>query len=91
MVDFNKLLQKASQFGGIRLAIEYIKLGVLWIGLKELSKCVVNRQSFKQIYPAILRQVEPYLVDRYAPVVSRINFQDSGDYEHKRNKTVWFC
>ena len=92
MLDFNKLFQRTKQFGGIRLALEYIRLGVLWIGIKELYRCAVNRQSFKQIYPAILKKIEPYLVERYSPVAHDSMQRVMGVHlEHKRNKIVWFC
>lgn len=92
MVDFNKLLQRARQFGGVRLAIEYLKLGVLWIGLKELYRCAIRRQSFKQIYPAILRRIEPYLAERYSPVANDSIYRVHDlRLELKRSNIVWFC
>lgn len=90
-MDFNKPITRYRQFGGIRLVVEYAKLGVLWPAIKAGVRCVVKRQSFKTIYPAVLQLVEPFLIEKYAPVASRFKFQGSSDYECKRSKIVWFC
>ena len=36
-----------------------------------------KRQSFKAIYPEVLRKTEPYLMERYAPVL-RSKMSDVG-------------
>ena len=91
MKDFHNLISRYHQFGGFKLVVEYAKLGVLGTVAKGFFRCLVKRQSFKQIYPEVLRRVEPYLIEKYAHVVSRFKFQVSGSPEHKRSKIVWFC
>lgn len=66
MIDFDRLRIRFRQFGGWRLAWEYVRLGLLWVIVKELVKCVVYRRSFKYIYPAIGRVVDPMLVEKYS-------------------------
>ena len=90
-MDFEKLSTRFRQFGGFRLLWEYAKLGVLWIGGKAFFRCLVKRKSFKQIYPAILQKLEPFLEQKYAPVVSKCKIKVSSELEHKRNKVIWFC
>ena len=90
-MDYKKLISRYHQFGGLRLVVEYAKLGVLFFAIKAGIKCIVKRQSFKQMYPEVLRRVEPFLIERYAPVVSSYKIQVSGNLEHKRSKIVWFC
>ena len=100
-MDFKKLSMRFKQFGSCRLLWEYAKLGVLWTGLKAFFRCLVKRESFKSIYPEILCKIEPYLEQRYAPVVSSCKFLDepsgraerqvSSELEHKRGKIIWFC
>ena len=90
-MEYHKLISRYKQFGGFRLVVEYAKQGVLFSAIKAGIKCIVKRQSFKQIYPEVLGRVEPFLIERYAPVVSSFKIQVSGNLEHKRSKIVWFC
>lgn len=83
-MDFNKLIIRYKQFGGFRLLEEYAKIGALVPAVKAGLRCLVKKQSFKQIYPAVLKKVEPFLERKYAPVVS-------SRLEHKGSKVVWFC
>ena len=55
--------------------MEYAKLGVLGTVAKGFFRCLVKRQSFKQIYLEVLRRVEPFLTERYAPIVIEFNVQ----------------
>ena len=90
-MDIHKLITRYRQFGGFRLVLEYARLGILGTLVKAFVMCLVKRQSFKQIYPEVLKRVEPFLVKRYAPVVSRSRLHYSCYLEHKRNKIVWLC
>lgn len=91
-MDFQKLKNRYQQFGGFRLVIEYTKLGVLWPVIKGFFKCLVKRQSFKQIYPEVLRKVEPILIKRYETLM-RCKKEEVGEKNlgHKRSKIIWFC
>lgn len=90
-MDFNKLVSRYRQFGGIRLVFEYAKLGVLGALVKGFLKCLVKRQSFKTIYPELLKKIEPYLINRYSPIVQGFKSSRSSIQEHKRSKIIWFC
>lgn len=91
-MDYDKLLTRCKQFGGFRLVIEYAKLGVLWPAIKGFFKCLVKRQSFKQIYPEVLRKVEPILIKRYETLM-RCKKEEVGEKNlgHKKSKIIWFC
>ncbi len=90
-MDFKKLISRFRQFGGMRLVWEYAKLGALWPAIKAGVRCLVKGQSFKGIYPVVLKKVESFLVERYAPLVSGFKFQVSqkaqitqkGQFEHE--------
>lgn len=71
-MDFQKLISRFIQFGGTQLVVEYAKLGVLGVVVKVFFMCLVRRQSFKAIYPDVLRKIEPYLIKRYSPQNLRI-------------------
>ena len=92
-MDFDKLVSRYNQFGGFRLIIEYAKLGALWPALKAGLRCVVKGQSFKQIYPAVLRRVEPFLVEKYGKQIQEIaqTIKSKADSPNDANKYIWFC
>lgn len=82
--------------------VEYARIGVLGVAVKWFFKCLVKRQSFKGIYPEVLRRVEPMLVERYAPMIKRMHFaQKSEDNQNLNltktrisefeNRRIWFC
>lgn len=66
---FKKLVSRYSQFGGFKLVWEYAKLGVLPTIVTSFFRCLVRRKSFKAIYPEVLRKIEPYLIERYSPII----------------------
>jgi len=106
-MDFKKLITRFRQFGGMRLVWQYAKLDALWPAVKAGVRCLVKGQSFKGIYPEVLKKVEPFLVKRYAPLFSGFKFQvssegantnctnDTNEIPHQvRNKElrpIWFC
>ena len=90
-MDFKKLITRYSQFGGIWLVSEYAKLGALWPAVNAGVRCLVKRQSFKGIYPEVLRCVEPFLVKKYTPVISCFRSQDSGNFKHEHPRVIWWC
>ena len=71
-MDFKKLITRYRQFGGFRLVREYAKLGALWPAVKAGVRCLVKGQSFKGIYPEVLRKVEPVLIKKYGTQIPRI-------------------
>lgn len=91
-MDFHKLKTRYRQFGGLRLVREYARIGALLPALKALWVCLIRRQSFKKIYPAVLGRVEPLLRKKYAPVLqegkSRYAMPAA---RQQRSKRIWFC
>lgn len=80
---------RIKQLGGIRLVIEYIRMGVLLPMLKEVLRNPFSRQSYKRAYAVALKTVEPRLKERYRGVMlrSRVN----PDMPHEHPKVIWFC
>ena len=60
-----KLITRYKQFGGLRLVREYAKLNALLPTIGVGVRCLVKRQSYKAIYPEVLRKVEPFLIQKY--------------------------
>jgi len=91
-MDFYKLISRYKQFGGFRLVIEYAKLGALWPAIKAGVRCLMKSQSFKGIYPEVLRKVEPFLVQKYGSKVQEFKkFNSSKELKHEHPKVIWWC
>lgn len=92
MKDFDRLITRFRQFGGMRLVWQYAKIGVLWIGIKEIVKCALNGKSFKTVYPVITEKIDRILVERYGNIKAETNNCnlpfDSGE---EKNTKIWFC
>ena len=87
-MDFQKLISRYKQFGGARLIGQYTKLGILPVVMKGFFNCLIKRQSFKAIYPGVLKMVEPMLIAMYG---SRIQEYKSSSVEHEHPKLIWWC
>lgn len=91
-MDYHKLASRYKQFGGFRLVIEYAKLGALWSAVKAGARCLVKRQSFKAIYPEVLRKIEPFLIQKYGSKVQEFKkFNSSRELKHEHPKVIWWC
>ena len=91
-MDFRKLITRFRQFGGLQLFLKYAKLGALRPGINSFFQCLVRKQSFKQIYPAVLMKVEPFLAKKYYPLLlERKAYYQLQNLEHKHSKIIWFC
>ena len=65
MRDFDRLIARFRQFGGMRLVWQYAKMGVLWIGVKEAIRCIVHGRSLKAVYPVVTKLVDEELITSY--------------------------
>lgn len=93
IMEMKKLLRRFRQFGGMRLVWEYARLGVLGTGIKAFFRCAKNGESYKQIYPALMSEVEPFLRRKYLPVLQerKAAYENCPGAERKRNKILWYC
>lgn len=87
-MDFQKLTLRYRQFGGLRLVWQYAKLGLLPIIVKGFVRCVVKKQSYKTIYPEVLKRIEPVLAERFQISVFKIQ---SNGLSHDHPKVIWWC
>lgn len=92
MKDFDRLITRFRQFGGMRLVWQYARMGVLCIGIKEIVKCALKGKSFKTVYPIITERIDRILVERYGNIKAETNNCnlpfDSGE---EKNTKIWFC
>ena len=65
MRDFDRLIARFKQFGGMRLVWQYAKMGVLWVGIKEIIRCILHGRSLKAVYPVVTKLVDQELVNQY--------------------------
>lgn len=91
-MDLKKLIDRFSQFGGLKLVCQYAKLGVLPVIIKGVAKCIVKKQSFKIIYPEVLTLIEPFLISEYKQILDRSKELYSKQvFEKRKSNIVWFC
>ena len=92
-MDYKRLTTRFRQFGGMRLVREYARLGVLWTGVGAFFKCLKKRQSFKHIYPELLAKVEPFLTQKYLPVLKERKeaYRSFPGGSQKRSTFIWYC
>ena len=89
MRDLDRLIVRFRQFGGVRLIWEYAKMGVLWIGVKELVKCAIQGRSFKSVYPVVTKLVDEELVSKYETELALL--RNASDARYENENRVWFC
>lgn len=91
-MDFQKLTSRFKQFGGVRLVWQYAKLGVLPVVVKSFVRSVVKKQSFKTIYPEVLRKIEPVLIRKYGYVLQcKKDDVRRKNLVHEHPKVIWWC
>lgn len=93
MPDFDRLISRFRQFGGMRLVWQYARMGVLWTGLKEIVRCAVKGRSFKAVYPVITDRIDKILLAKYSTAVtsehlSQLSQISDGDMS---TNNIWFC
>ena len=91
-MDLKKLITRYKQFGGAKLVWQYVKLGALGPAIKAGVRCLLKRQSFKAIYPEVLRKIEPFLIQKYGSKVQEFKkFNSSRELKHEHPKVIWWC
>ena len=91
-MDYHKLASRYKQFGGAKLVWQNAKLGALWPAVKAGVRCLVKRQSFKAVYPEVLRKIEPFLIPKYGSKVQEFKkFNSSRVLKHEHPKVIWWC
>ena len=48
-MDFQKLITRYKQFGGMRVVWQYAKLGALWPAIKAGVRCLVSKHSIASL------------------------------------------
>lgn len=91
--DFNRLFVRFRQFGGWRLMWQYVRMGVLWLGIKELMRCILRGHSIKSVYPFITQKVDALLLERYKNVLEegllKYNVANGKEPKNKKPKVLW--
>ncbi len=81
-----------KQFGGPRVVRIYAKMGAFWPMVKQIMRNPFSRHSYKRAYTIAIRRVEPFLREKYAPMmVERKVYYQKQSLVHVRSNKVWFC
>ena len=82
MRDFDRFIKRFREFGGLRLVWQYAKMGVLWVGVKEIVKCLLHGRSLKAVYPEVTRLVDKELVNKYETELKLLRSASIARYEN---------
>lgn len=88
-----KIYNRFRQFGGLRLILEYARMGVLPLIFKSLLK----GESPKAAYSQVVKAVDPFLVARYLVPKSACESDglatsaEATSAPRERIKHIWFC
>lgn len=84
----------------MRLVWQFAKLGAVPTVLKRLWRFTVKGSWFKVgvfqcskgLYGEVIRQVEPFLIQKYGSKVQESKkFNSSRELKHKHQKVIWWC
>lgn len=99
MKDFDRLRVRFREFGGWRLVVQYARMGVLWVGIREIVRCALTGRSMKAVYPKVTQRVDEILYRSLSPILSckegevqtegigRMVTPSAGEEE----AIIWFC
>lgn len=90
MKDLDRLIARWREFGGWRLVWQYAKMGVLWIGVKEIIRCAVTGRSFKTVYPVVTERIAPLLLPPAGGVVHSVAEKENPPTGEIKGG-LWFC
>lgn len=95
MSNRNRLYIRFVEFGGIRLIWAYIKMGVIWIGIKAVLRCIIKRRPIKEAYPVITDYVDKKLMKEFNPLLHRLVEEHKGhalcESREDVPKIIWTC
>ena len=96
MADLDRLLIRYRQFGGLRLAAAYVRMGLFVPILRHLVRCTLRGTSYKSVYSVVLQHVTPFLIRRYSPLIDSLAARcpavpQSVTAVPSTPVTVWFC
>ncbi len=92
MIDFDRFLTRFRQFGGWRLVLQYVRMGVLWTGVCALARCVLHGRSLKAAYPIITKKVDNILLHRYRHILdeNKESYTQKASGSGEMPKIIWF-
>lgn len=86
-----KLYRRFLEFGGWRLVLQYIRMGVWATCVKAVVLCVVRRQSLKRAYADIVARVENILTDKYFNAADCSSAPVVCNEDDRQRQILWFC
>ena len=91
-MEISTLRSFYRKFGGIKAIRFYLKMGLLWPMLKKVLSNPFSRHSYMDGYMIAVKSVETLLREQYSLLMKeQKTYYARQVFEHKRNKTVWFC
>lgn len=92
MLDGKSAIRRFKEFGGWRLIAAYYRMGVLWPGIKSVSRCIKEHSSLKVAYSEIIRNVEGILIKQYGRILTEaLKNHTVKDNHYLIPKIAWTC
>lgn len=86
------ILTRIKQFGGIRLAYEYMRIGVMTTIINGVIKSLVKGQSLNRVYADIGNKINPMLLKRYDTLMRKqMTVYIEKKISHRTSNKIWFC
>lgn len=85
-------IRQMQKYGGLRLAVEYCRIGLGWKIFKRVCWNVFHGNPLKSVFYDANRMVAPILLDKYEDLIQEsIKCYSSFEAPRERAKIVWFC
>lgn len=87
-----KIFSLFKKYGGFRLLVAYVRLGVLHRVMWESVKGILKRKTLAEIYDASQDHVVAALQKKYKPLLlDRLAFYENQSLSHRRADIIWSC
>lgn len=89
-MNYKKIIYRAKQFGGLRLAVAYIKMGMGFLVCSNVVKMVLGQKNRDEAYSSISRKANEILQKKYKQlIIERKSYYDSQDLNQTFSPYVW--
>lgn len=90
--SLSRLYFRFQQFGGIRLLIQYVRMGLLFKSVKQLIYVACDMKTLNKAYADLRTEISQRLQSQFLPILHNSKEKYSKqNLVHERSKKVWFC
>lgn len=81
------------QFGGGKLIMEYVRMGLFFEGVQQLMNVFMNRKTLNKAYSDMRKHIAEKLTVEFWSVMKDLEgrYENNECMPHNRSNKVWFC